>query len=182
MRSGDDIIVNRDDDDEIVEKAEKGEGSGLGPISGGGSDGGILAMFGAPSSSSIGETATGSAKSSFKKVDGEEVEDDPEKNEHPKDNVLADGASDRDSHKDHEADEDQEEKTDGSQKKHEVEKMPAMQEDQEGEEEEEPQLEHMTESKYCKRDESTSWKEGRQVRRNTYFISQHGADYLPFGE
>lgn len=163
VRSGDDIIVNRDDDDEIVEKAEKGEGSGPTAISAGGSDGGILAMFGAPSSSSGGETATGSAESSIKKVDGEEVEDDPEQNEHPRENVLGDAPSDRDSHRDHEGEIEHDEGPDVSSKKHEVEKMPAMQEDQEGEEESQEHSDHMTEAQYCKSAESTSWKEGRQV-------------------
>lgn len=91
VATGEEIIVNRDDEEEKIDYAGTGGA--------GGKDEGTLRMFGAPSSSS---TAAGSGGSSEEKGgEGEEkTEREMDEDEHPRENVMSEEPEERDSHVD----------------------------------------------------------------------------------
>lgn len=162
-----DIVINRDDDDDSEDLAEKGdigkkqladdeeEEKG---------DTGLLAMFGAPSSgNSSSGTATGSSSSIDKK--GEESQKQRGDNdEHPSENVLGDDKSDRDHHIDtEEQDESSKGNLDWKLKSRDfaTEKKKDSEETEEG---------SGKEAQYCRSDEETTWNEGQQVSYQFSFI------------
>lgn len=161
-----DIVINRDDDDESEDLAEKGD---LGKqqldndeVEEEKGDTGLLAMFGAPSS---GNSSSGTAAGSTSSLDKKEEESEKQRgdnDEHPSENVLGDNKTDRDHHIDkEEKDDSSKENLDWKVKSRDFAKRGDQDEMEEG---------SGREAQYCRSDEETTWNEGQQVRYRIFSI------------